>query len=126
MNRVLNIATHAAAAATFMFVASSAIAQEACGLCEKEITTNADLAQCFLDEYDTLAGQAGAEVVVDLNNCEASRGVVEALPTPNAGTAAPDLEFMISRSQLDCLKRKLEEPGLVLDPSVTISLDSCS
>ncbi len=126
MNRILNIATHAAAAAAFMFAVSTAVADEACGLCEKEITTNGDLAQCFLDEYDALAGQTGTEVVVDLNNCEASRGVVEALPTPNAGTAPPDLEFMISRSQLACLKSKLEEPGLVLDPSVTISLDSCS
>jgi hypothetical protein len=126
MKSALNIGARLAAAAAFLLVASTAMAQEACGLCEKEITTNGDLAQCFLEEYDTLAGQTGAEVVVDLNNCEASRGVVEALPTPNAGTALPDLEFMISRAQLECLKRKLEEPGLVLDPSITISLDSCS
>ena len=32
---------------------------------------------------------------------------------------------MISRAQLDCLKRKLEEPGLVLDPSAKIELASC-
>lgn len=115
------------AASVFLFAAQVAMAQqEPCGLCQKEITTNSDLARCFLDDYQNLAGQAGSEVVVDLNNCEASRGVVEALPTPNAGTAPPDLEFMISRSQLPCLKRKLEEPGLTLDPSVTISLEACS
>lgn len=113
-------------AASLIMTAPAAIAQEACGLCEREITTNSDLAQCFLDGYDALAGQTGAEVVVDLNDCEMSRGVVEALPTPNAGTAPLDLEFMISRSQLACLKSKLEERGLVLDPSTTISLDSCS
>jgi hypothetical protein len=43
--------------------------QESCGLCQKEITTNSDLARCFLDNYQNLAGQAGSEVVVDLNNC---------------------------------------------------------
>jgi hypothetical protein len=126
MKRTSNPGAKLGAASALLLIASAAMAQQACGLCEKEITTNSDLAQCFLNEYDTLASQTGAEVVVDLNNCEASRGVVEALPTPLAGTAAPDLEFMISRSQLDCLKRKLEEPGLVLDPSITISLDTCS
>jgi len=125
MKQALSIAACAAAVSALLCVASTLSAQEACGLCEKEITTNSDLAKCFLDDYQNLASQAGAEVVVDLNDCEESRGVVEALPTPNAGTA-PDLEFMISRSQLTCLKRKLQEPDLVLDPSVTISLDSCS
>jgi hypothetical protein len=32
---------------------------------------------------------------------------------------------MISRTQLDCLKKKLEAPGVVLDPTATIELDSC-
>ena len=113
------------ALAVASFDGSAAFAQDDCGLCEKEIVTNSSLADCFLSEYQKLATQSGAVVVVDLNNCEESRGVVEALPTPNSGTAPPDLEFMVSRSQLDCLKRKLEEPGLVLDPTATIALDAC-
>jgi hypothetical protein len=32
---------------------------------------------------------------------------------------------MISRAQLGCLKKKLEEPGLVLDPSAKIELGGC-
>lgn len=109
----------------FAGVTGAAIAQETCGLCQNEVVTNGELAKCFLGEYEKLAQQSGAAVAVDLNNCEVSRGVVEALPTPNSGVIEPDLEFMVSRSQLECLKRKLEEPGLVLDPTATIALDAC-
>lgn len=106
--------------------ASGALAQDPCGLCDKEVVTNSSLADCFLSAYQELALQTGSAIVVDLSSCEAtSRGVVEALPTPNSGTAAPDTEFMVSRSQLECLKKKLEEPGLVLDPTATIELESC-
>lgn len=115
----------AASAAVALFSISTATAQEACGLCDRQIVTNSDLATCFLDRYQQLAdGPAGA-IVVDLSQCPQSRGVVEALPTPGAPKEEPDLTFMVSRPQLACLKRKLEQPGLVLDPSATIDLDSC-
>ncbi|MES0037978.1 hypothetical protein NKJ74_22385 [Mesorhizobium sp. M0046] len=63
-------------------------------------------------------------VVVDLSSCT-SRGVVEPLPSPGKAQVEPDVQFIVSRTQLDCLKKKLETPGIVLDPSATIELDSC-
>ena len=103
---------------------ANASADEACGLCAKQIITNSELATCFLDQYDQIAKTGNGAVVVDLSSC-ASRGVVEALPSPNKAPAEPDVQFMISRAQLDCLKKKLETPGVVLDPTATIELDSC-
>ncbi|MFD2052201.1 hypothetical protein ACFSQT_03425 [Mesorhizobium calcicola] len=103
---------------------ANASADEACGLCVKQIVTNSELATCFLDQYDQIAKSGNGAVVVDLSGC-ASRGVVEALPSPNKGAAEPDVQFMISRLQLECLKKQLEAPGIVLDPSATIELDSC-
>ncbi|WP_348629635.1 hypothetical protein, partial [Mesorhizobium sp. M7A.F.Ca.ET.027.03.2.1] len=107
-----------------LLLIANASADEACGLCVKQIVTNSELATCFLDQYDQFAKSGSDAVIVDLSNC-ASRGVVEALPSPNKGAAEPDVQFMISRLQLECLKRKLETPGIVLDPSATIELDSC-
>lgn len=103
---------------------TSASADEACGLCAKQVITNSELATCFLEQYDQIAKTGNGAVVVDLSSC-ASRGVVEALPSPNKAPAEPDVQFMISRTQLDCLKKKLEAPGVVLDPTATIELDSC-
>ena len=60
----------------------SAIAQEACGLCNTDIVTNSELATCFLDEYQKLADANGAVIVVDLSGCETTRGGLEALPGP--------------------------------------------
>ncbi|MER8751580.1 hypothetical protein NKH57_20270 [Mesorhizobium sp. M1050] len=107
-----------------LLLIANASADEACGLCVKQIVTNSELATCFLDQYDQIAKSASGAIVVDLSNC-ASRGVVEALPSPNRGAMEPDVQFMISRLQLECLKKKLEAPGIVLDPSATIELDSC-
>lgn len=100
-------------------------AEDACGLCDRDVVINSDLATCFLGEYQSLAARNGAAIVVDLSECEASRGVVEALAGPRVGEEEPSLKFMLSKTQLACLKSKLEEPGLVLDPSARISLDSC-
>jgi hypothetical protein len=94
-----------------------AAAEEACGLCNTEVVTNSGLAECFLQDY-----------VVDLSQCETSRALAQALPSPVprvGAPAEPDIQFMVSRAQLACLKRKLEEPGLVLDPSARIDLNSC-
>jgi hypothetical protein len=110
--------------AASLFLIANASADEACGLCVKQIVTNSELATCFLDQYDQISKAGSGAVVVDLSNC-ASRGVVEALPSPNKGSAEPDVQFMVSRLQLECLKKKLEAPGIVLDPSATIELDSC-
>jgi hypothetical protein len=107
-----------------LLLIANASADEACGLCVNQIVTNSELATCFLDQYDQIAKSGNGAVVVDLSNC-ASRGVVEALPSPNKGAAEPDVQFMISRLQLECLKKKLEAPGIVLDPSAVIELDSC-
>jgi hypothetical protein len=107
-----------------LLLVAAASAQETCGLCARQIVTNSELATCFLDRYDQIAKAGSDAVVVDLSEC-ASRGVVEALPSPTKGTVEPDVQFMISRPQLQCLKTKLEAPGIVLDPSATIELDSC-
>ena len=107
-----------------LLLIANASAEDACGLCAKQIVTNSELATCFLDQYDQIAKSNGDAVVVDLSNC-ASRGVVEALPSPNKAPVEPDVQFMISRLQLNCLKKQLEAPGIVLDPSATIELDSC-
>jgi len=113
-----------AGVAVLAFVSSAAFGQAACGLCDKDVVITADLASCFLEQYQELASESGQAVVVDLTQCS-SRGVIEALPSPKVGVEEPDTRFMISRAQLDCLKQKLEEPGLVLDPAVKIDLESC-
>jgi hypothetical protein len=100
-------------------------AGEPCGLCDEKIVTNSVLASCFLDEFPQFAGKANGAIVVDLSSCEQSRGVVDPLPMPGMEAVEPDLQFILTRDQLVCLKAKLEQPGLVLDPSATIELGSC-
>ena len=99
----------------------------ACGLCPTEIVTNSALASCFLDEYQQLARDTDGAVAVDLSECANDRGIVEPLQMPGMTSQEPDVSvsFMVTQTQLDCLKGKLEEPGLVLDPSATIDLGSC-
>ena len=108
-----------------LFVAGSAYAEDPCGLCDKEIVINSALATCFLDKYQQLAGKTDAAVVVDLSGCEQDRGIVEALPTPNGVELEPDLQFMVTPGQLQCLKTKLDKGDIPLDPSARIELDSC-
>ncbi|EFG8200448.1 hypothetical protein BMB17_005716, partial [Escherichia coli] len=110
--------------------AAPALADEACGLCDSEVVMNTATAKCFLDQYATLEQGAGAAVAVDLSGCKGpevlQRGVVEPLPSAQASIAsAPTSEFMLSRAQMSCLRQKLQEPGLVLDPTATIKLDAC-
>ena len=108
-----------------VFSISSAAAGATCGLCDTEIVINSDLATCFLEQYDELAEQDEPAIVVDLSDCPGSRGIVEALPSPISTVEEPDTEFMISPAQLECLKKKLEDPDIELDPSATIDLGSC-
>lgn len=115
------------ALAIVAFCAAGALAQdqgEDCGLCAKEVTVNADTATCFLQEYEKLAEGDSKAVAVDLSDCN-SRSVVEPLPAPKLGEREPDTTFIVTRAQLSCLKAKLEQPDLVLDPSATIELDAC-
>ncbi|WP_027054420.1 hypothetical protein [Mesorhizobium erdmanii] len=107
-----------------LLLIANASAQDICGLCVKQIVTNSELATCFLDQYDQFAKTSSNAVVVDLSSC-ASRGIVEALPSPNKTPVEPDVQFIVSHPQLQCLKKQLEAPGIVLDPSATIELDSC-
>lgn len=104
--------------------AGQAPAQESCALCAKEIVINSTLATCFLQDFAQISDGDGKAVAVDLSNC-ASRGVIEPLPAPNVGTQEPDTKFMLSRGQLTCLKTKLEDPNIVLDPSAKIALGDC-
>ena len=98
---------------------------EPCGLCDEKIITNSALAQCFLDEYPFLAGKAAGAIVVDLSACEEERSIVPPLAAPGEEVLEPSVTFMVTRPQLDCLKNKLEQDGIDLDPSATIELDSC-
>lgn len=120
----------AAGACTFgLFLAGTALAEDSCGTCDKEIVTTQELADCFLEHYDQLAGNGDGAILIDLSACPQSRGVVEALAGPATGSnepvVEPSLRFMLSRTQLDCLKRKLEDPSAKLDPSAKIELESC-
>jgi hypothetical protein len=108
-----------------MFSISSASAGATCGLCDTEIVINSELATCFLEQYDQLAATKDPAIVVDLSECAQSRGIVEALPSASLKEDEPDTQFMISPTQLDCLRKKLEDPGLVLDPAAKIDLTSC-
>ena len=114
-----------AALVTAVFAISSSAAGAACGLCDTEVVLNAELASCFLEKYGDLAKADDPAIAIDLSDCGESRGIVEALPAPNVDDDEPDTQFLISHEQLDCLKKKLEEPGLVLDPSAKIDLAAC-
>lgn len=120
------------AATTFLLLGlgTTAFAQEECGLCAEEVVMTPSLAKCFLAQYAALEGSTGAAIAVDLSECASAqpveRDVVEALPSPMASAPAPEMEFMVSRRQLGCLREKLQDPGLVLDPSATIKLDACN
>jgi hypothetical protein len=108
-----------------VFSISNAAAGATCGICDTEIVINSELASCFLEQYDKLAALNEQAIVVDLSDCAESRGIVEALPSANLTVDEPDTEFMISPSQLACLKQKLEDPNIELDPSATIDLAAC-
>jgi len=111
--------------AAAVFSISSAAAGATCGICDTEIVINSELATCFLEQYDELAELDEPAIVVDLSDCAGERGIVEALPSAKLTVEEPDTEFMISPTQLECLKEKLEQPDLELDPSTTIDLNSC-
>ena len=108
-------------------LAVTAAASAECGLCAKTVIVNSKLASCFLEKYPQLSSRANGAVAIDLADCdEAERGVVAALRGPQTQAAEmPSLKFILSLSQLSCLKQKLEEPGLVLDPSLKIDLETC-
>ena len=112
--------------AASLALAGGARAEEPpCGICARTVVIDSDLAQCFLERYPQLVSRAGGAVAVNLEDCETSRGVVAALRPPRVGGDEPTLRFIVSTTQLACIKAKLEEPDVVLDPSLTIDLDAC-
>jgi hypothetical protein len=115
-----------AVATAALAVAQPAKAQDSCGLCAKAVVIDAELAQCFLERYPQLATRTAGAVAVNLEDCETGRGVVAALRPPQAGGGTPPtLRFIASLAQLACIKAKIEEPGVQLDPSLTIDLATC-
>lgn len=121
--RRLGLARIAGVAAALM--AGAVQAQGPCGLCATAVVTNSSLAKCFLGRYDMLAAQDNGAIAIDLTDCETERGIVASLPSAGDAGTLPDTAFLVTQGQLACLKRKLEEPGLVLDPSARIGLDDC-
>jgi hypothetical protein len=104
----------------------SASAEGACGLCATEVVISPPLAACLLSQYEVLAtGDDGGAIAVDLTDCEQDRGIIEALPSLTTAPTEPDLQFLVSRRQLDCLKSRIEMPGTVVPPVSTIDLRSC-
>lgn len=103
----------------------SAAADGACGLCAKSVVVNSALAGCFLEKYPQFSSRSSSAVAINLEDCEQERSVVSALRGPNASGAEPSRKFFLSLSQLACLKQKLEEPGIELDPSAQIDLGDC-
>lgn len=112
----------AAAAATVAFVPA---ARADCVICANSIVMNEDLADCFLQKYADPASISGDTVAVDLSRCEKSRSVVLALPEPKAAVEEPDIKFLLSRGQVECLKDKLQSDEIDLDPSARIDLGTC-
>ncbi|MDN2582320.1 hypothetical protein [Aquibium sp. ELW1220] len=105
---------------------ATASAGESCGLCASEVVISPPLATCLLSQYEVLAtGDDGGAIAVDLSECEQERGIIEALPSLTAAPPEPDLQFFLSRRQLDCLKTRLETPGAVEPPVSVIDLRSC-
>ena len=111
--------------AGLFFTASTQAEEPPCVICATQVVVNSALASCFLDEYQQLARDANGAVAVDLSGCATDRGIVPGLKMPGTQTKEPDVSFMVTKRQLGCLKAKLEQPDLVLDPSVTIDLGSC-
>ena len=107
--------------------ATPAASDDACGLCAKSIVVNSALANCFLERFPQLSARAANAVAINLEDCEAEteRSVVPALRGPTVAHGAPSRKFFLSLPQLVCLKRKLEEPDIELDPSTQIDLGDC-
>jgi len=106
-------------------LAATAVLADDCAICAKSVVTNSDLATCFLDKYGETDPAGAGAIAVDLTRCERSRSIVQALPSPAMAVEEPDTRFLLSRAQLDCLVRKLEDPDLVLDPQARIDLGAC-
>lgn len=107
-------------------MAGLAAAAAGCGICATSVALNSSLAACFLERYETYASRDGDAVVVDLSDCPSDRGVVEALSVPTGDVAGPDLEFILARGHLACLREHLERPEVELDPLARISLEDCA
>lgn len=119
----MNWATGAGMAA---WIAAVPAAQAECGLCASSVVVNSTLANCFLEKFPEISARAGEAVAIDLGDCEQERGVVAALRGPQVpATEAPSLRFILSPAQIACLKQKLEQPGVVLDPALKIDLGAC-
>lgn len=106
---------------------STATAEDACGLCARSVVINSALARCFLEKYPQFASRTSSAVAINLDDCETEteRSVVPALRGPSASAGEPSRKFFLSLPQLVCLKRKLEDPGIDLDPSAQIDLGDC-
>lgn len=115
-----------AALAALLCASTIETATASCGLCAREVHLTPALARCLVERYATLATRDDGAIAIDLSECEQDRGIIEPLPGPSGRVAVePDLRFMLSRPQLDCLKSRIEEPGTVRLPLTRIDLSEC-
>ncbi|MEX0344457.1 MAG: hypothetical protein AB3N20_06010 [Rhizobiaceae bacterium] len=121
------------ASALLVMAVATPVAANDCLICDQQVVLDDKLAACFLDRYETLQTIGGNAIAVDLTDCpevaandeEQDRGVVAALKPPSLAPALPDPTFMITRSQLSCLRNRLADETLILDPAAEIALDDC-
>jgi hypothetical protein len=106
-------------------VASPPAFAEDCPICARSVVTNRDLAGCFRMKYGDPQALAAPTVAVDLSGCSRAKGIVQAIPTPGRRDQAPDLRFLLTRAQVECLLDRLDDPDLVLDPAARIDLGGC-
>lgn len=120
--RIVRVELVVAAALALPAVATGA----ECGLCARSVVVNSQLASCFLQKYPQLSTRQSGAVAVDLEDCATDRGVVAPLRGPRpAASEEPSVKFILTLSQLACLKNKLETVDGALDPSLTIDLGDC-
>ncbi len=130
VGRVLKFPVFVAAA--LLVIATPVVAND-CLICDQQVVLDNRLAACFLDRYETLQTTGGNAIAVDLTDCpevaaddeEQNRGVVAALKPPSLAPVSPDPTFMITRTQLSCLRNRLADGELILDPAAEIDLDDC-
>ena len=71
-NSVFSWRVAVAGLAGSLLLIANASAEDACGLCVKQIVTNSELATCFLDQYDQIAKSKSNAIIRNGNSSSGS------------------------------------------------------